>query len=261
MVVVFACFLWVPSRALSADIQSCEDIKRYLGRPLPGNYYARIQDLKAAEEVLKSQTNLPSSECPIWLIERTYWEYGYALKEFSRNFQDPSARQRWLATTAEAYKDYLSWFESLTEDQIDRLVMSVTQAKKVQNPEFPAIRRTWLRERVGNVIGALGITYEDRRQFLGLITEYQEIGDRNYDKYALLFPNQAVQNWFKYLRAMPEFAADKNDSQIRMSLEQRDVAGAWESFRDFLKGYIKANPSVRGQWTPVVTKISQWLRT
>jgi hypothetical protein len=148
---------------------------------------------------------------------------------------------------------------NLTEEEKNQLIISVKHIGAT-DPDFSNMKRRWLRERVGNVIGGLGITYEETRKPQDLLSVYQDLTEgQDVDAYAEVFPDQVVFNWFKYLRAMPEFKASKRDSEIRASLSDPEVAESWETFRRFLNIYVRMNPSVRDQWGPWLERINKWL--
>jgi len=248
--------------AWGADIESCTDITNYFAKPLPpGELYARIQALGSAISVLKAPNDTPSDACPLWLIEHTYWEYADSLHQFSRSFKPGDSQDRWYQTTQAAYRDYLSWFMSLTEKQKDQLIAGDTHISAA-DPDFDNVRRGWLRRRIGNVIGGLGITYEETHRLSDLVSVYQELAEQDPDAYAKVFPEEIVSNWFKYLRTMPEFKASKGPSEIQAAISdphEPQVAESWEAFRRFLNTYVRMNPSIRDQWGPWLGRLNKWL--
>jgi hypothetical protein len=244
-------------QASAAEFTSCTDVREYFKAPLPAAPYTRIQDLKKAVEVVRSEIDSPSSSCEDWVIERAFFEYGTALDEYSKTFPgDPQATQTWANAAAYAYDEHLDWFLNLDELRKNRLIRTLTKTQSISEEEFKKQRGTWLRSRIGNVLNSMGASFVRAQAHEELFNTYERYSQVMIE----IFPNEVSRKWHKWLRAQPDFLAEKRELEIvKLIRESTDVYGRWEAFRTFLGLYIPANPSVKDEWLPVKRRIDQWL--
>lgn len=241
----------------AAEFTSCKDVREYFKSPLPAAPYTRTQDLKKAVEVVRSEIDSPSNSCEDWVMERAFFEYGTALDEYSKTFpRDPQATQTWANAAACAYGEHLDWFLSLDELRQNRLIRTLTKTQSISEEEFKKQRGTWLRSRIGNVLNSMGASFVRAQAHEELFDAYERYSQVTIE----IFPNEVSRKWYKWLRAQPDFQAEKREPEIvRLIRESADVCGRWEAFRSFLGLYIPANPSVKDEWLAVKRRIDQWL--
>lgn len=244
-------------QASAAEFTCCTDVQKYFKAPLPTAPYTRVQDLKKAVEALRSEIDSPSDICEDWVIERTFFEYGTALEEYSKTFPaDPPAMQTWASRAATAYGQHLDWFVGLDESRQNRLIRMLTRAQSTSQEEFKRLRGTWLRSRVGNVLNSMGASFVRAQAHEQLFEAYERYSQVTIE----IFPNEVSRKWHRCLRAQPDFRAEKRAPEIvEVIRENTDAFGRWEAFLSFLGFYIPANPSVRDEWLPVKRRIEQWL--
>ena len=92
--------------------------------------------------------------------------------------------------------------------------------------------------------------------FDGLFDSYEQYFQQSIE----IFANEVAKKWHKWLRTQPDFMTSKRDDQLQKLVKEVDVvASRWGAFREFLEGFLPANPSVRPEWSPVLARINQWL--
>jgi len=241
----------------AADFQACAEIREYFNRPLPADLYAREQDLEKAVDLLRQHDNAAGEDCEDWIAERAYFELATTRHEFSRTFAgEPQALRYRSSEAAKSYADYLEWFLNLPEERRDRLIRVLTKNQGTAQEAFRPARRRWLRSRPGNVLMGLGAACVVAGAQDELLLKYAEYFRENVE----IYPNQVAREWWKWLRALPDFKRSRSDAEIRALIaEDRDVRSHWEVFGEFLGAFVPANPSVRRNWEPVMRGIERWL--
>lgn len=244
-------------QASATEFACCKDVREYFKAPLPPIPYTRVQDLKKAVEALRTEIDSPSDSCEDWVIERTFFEYGTALEEFSKTFpNEPQSTRTWAEAAARAYDQHLDWFVHLDESRQNRLIRMLTKTKTISEEEFKKLRGMWLRSRVGNVLNSMGASFVRAQAHDQLLNANERYSQEMIE----IFPNEVAKKWYKWLRAQPDFQAEKREPEIvKLIRESTDAVNRWEAFRSFLRVYIPANPSVRDEWLPVKRRVDQWL--
>ena len=252
--------LFTPGWA-AGQLSSCDAIRAYWKNALPGDPYAVIQDMRSAMDYLASDP----SGCPIYDVERVRWTYATSLDAFSRTFPgDAVATGKWADQAVKQYRNYLEWFLSLGSDEIDALIVGVT-GRDTTSAGFAGLRARWLRQRVGNVLTSLGDEYTFTKSYSSLVDAYGDIAGQCLEQRGEpvcvgVFPLEVVRLWHKWLRALPDFAQQRTDAQIKNLLKSdEDCAQKWAAFKSFLDTYVPANPSTKTEWDPLRKKVSTWL--
>lgn len=246
-----------PAHLQAVEFATCAEVREFLKSPLPDNAYTRAEVLGKAVDALKRQSAPPSEGCDDWVIERTFFEYADALDKHSQSFVgDAEATQTWALDAAVAYGQHLDWFLGLTESRQNGLMRLLLKAQRVSEDEFIQARRKWLRTRIGNALNSMGSAYVRAQAWDKLLDAYEAYFRQSVE----IFPNEVAGKWHKWLRALPDFKAEKRDAQIKSLIaDNTDHYSRWEAFKEFLDAFLPANPSVRGQWTGVRQRLSQWL--
>lgn len=261
LLVLITATLLFPASVL-AQLSSCNAIHSYWNN-MPSDPYTLIRDMKSAVEYLA----LDPSGCSIDEVERVRWTYANSLDRFSRTFpDDATATEKWAAQAVEQYQNYFEWFMSLDSQQVDDLVVIQRKVSRTA-PNFRAVRLSWLRSRVGNVLVSLGHVFELTKSYSDLVDTYGKIAVTCAEQGSgtpciNVFPSELVARWHHWLKAMPDFAKQRTNSQIKSLLQSDDdYAREWAAFAGFLDNYIPANPSIKSQWEPLRKKVYSWLAT
>src|SRR4029079_11382456 len=169
--------------------------------------------------------------------------------------ESSAARRSWARKAAEAHRQYVDWFVGLEPIRQDRLIESVSQHRR-SAPGFPEYRLRWILSRVGNAVYGIGSCLVRAADQTGLFTEYARLGNSSVE----VFPEEAVKEWYKWLRSLPDFKFLRASRDLSSLIKENpDAEDSWREFHDFLGKYVNANPSVSDRWKPVRTRVSQWL--
>lgn len=242
--------------AAAAEMASCADVRAYFRSPLPRDLPARIGTLRDAAELFR-QRAAAGEACADWIVERGLFELARALDRHSRAL-DHDDRRSVAQASVDIYGRYLDWFVNLEAARQERLVRLLTRGPVDRDARSAARQRlSWLRARVGNALVGLGaalVRAGKAEEVPAAYASYARAGVQ-------LFPDEAVRDWYKWLRAMPDFTRVHTAAELRILVgDHPEVAAEWELFRDFLPRYLQANPSIRSRWAPVMRRIDAWLR-
>jgi hypothetical protein len=248
--------LLLPVPISAAEFPSCKAVRDYLNGPRPKAAYARVKALESAVATLERETAQQVPDCDDLWIERAYFEHASELDMFSKTRPDGSAKRTWSLEAATAYGRYLEWFSGLPEKRRDRVIRILLTMQEATDDEFRKARPSWMRRRVGNVLGSMGAAYVNAQDHESLIKTHLRYAELLPDA----FPNEVVQRWHKWLRAKPDFKRDQSDSDIKDLLaSDSELLGQWAGFKGFLQRFVGLNPSVKDEWARVIGKITKWL--
>ncbi len=230
---------------------SCAQVLGYFKLPVSSNLFARQIALEQAVSVV-SQANPP---CPDWLTEWALWSYADTLDRYSQTFPSGVA-QSWTTKATGAYESYLTWLANMDERTRDDMIATLLKT----NPsaaDFAAKKRRWLQTRVGNSIVSLGALYVRNAGQAKLLVSYARLAEAAP---VAAFPNEAVLEWHKWLKAQLDFQTEKSRGQIKGLIESRvECAAAWRAFSTFLDGFVAQNPSVKDDWKATREDLRAWL--
>jgi hypothetical protein len=236
----------------AAQMTSCDHVKQFFKEPLSSNLFARQLALEQAVGVIERA----DPQCDTWLSEWARWSFGNTLDEYSRSPGFSSdVSQSWATKAANAYEAYLRWFADLDADARREMIAILTKTKTSAS-DFPKKELAWLRTRVGGALLSLGSIY--------VRTGKQSILLRTYSQFAeaspVVFSQEAVLEWHKWLQAQQEFTRQKSKEEIRSLIaESVECASSWQLFGGFLQQFVLQNPSVAGTWKKVLEDLKQWL--
>jgi hypothetical protein len=258
LVALWSFFLVTAANA--QDSATCAKITAYFAQPHNEALEDRVEALSNFTDQLNG--NDPSKPCPDWLIERDLWEYADKLDRLAQSLStiNPESSAGYAKRAVGAYEDYLTWFLDLADQRQDALIALLTHSD-VSSKGFERTRRNWLRTRVGNVVHSLGASLVRLKQYDELLSKFVEYCDQDAETGAEIFPNEATENWYKWLSAQQDFTptAKPEEQIVKVIAQYPACRGHWAAFKQCLDAYIKLNPSVAPEWQSVDTKISSWI--
>lgn len=226
------------------------------------NHYSRVRNFERAVELVRSKNDDPAESCDDRLTDRTLFRYAQVVEEYSKTFTSNSeGSKNWALKAAYSYGEYVRWFLILSEDRKNNLICKLIQACSSEG--FEEKKRKWILTRLGG-----GALYNMSNSFIiagkyeSLITEHEKF----FNEYQSIeiFPHESVKQWYKWLRAQPDFLIDRGDQEVSKVMTDCNLCrDHWINFDSFLGSYIPIIPEtlvdLKDYWKNESRKVKEWL--